>query len=295
MALRFDELSPREFEELSLALLHAEGYSTRHLGAAGSDGGWDGRATDPDGRLVCVQCKRVANLDAGTAVKELLKVLDTEIISKWIGTTEKNLANEISDLEGPGRPAPRLPDETSRLLIAWLDPLMKQKAMRRLLSNEMGLGLPTALDDFPTPALQASAAVILSRDDDDPIAAALRLIANLQRALDEDESTERLRDLQAIAEELERQRQSQPDASVDRGLLPSWLRKVQRDHERLVDYFQQRHELDLLDRVYVELEMLPHQHRSERDASEKKTEHPSPPSQRACATSSPSTQTITTG
>jgi len=76
MALRFDERSAREFEELCLALLHAEGYSTRHLGAAGSDGGWDGRATAPEGRLVCVQCKRVANLDAGTAVKELLKVLD---------------------------------------------------------------------------------------------------------------------------------------------------------------------------------------------------------------------------
>ena len=464
MALRFDELSPREFEELCLALLHAEGYSTRHVGAAGSDGGWDGRATAPDGRLWCVQCKRVANLDAGTAAKELLKVLDnpegempdvwalmaprdlgakfegklvdaaggrceiqcvgksdletrlhavprvrdrffagndpkaqivylsackadrdvaaalrrdlqwnlrqlvgsswnvvwddpsqsdlpmipdaaswgialvspealadlrlTElwrtglcagsrngkrdllalsvapsvpwpdwlsddferldlgqepdayrpdlaaIISKWIGTTEKNLASEISELEGPGQPAPRLPAEISSQLIAWLEPLMKQKAMRRLLANELGLGLSSALDDFPTPALQASAALILSRDDDDPIAAALRLIANLQRALDEDESTERLRDLQAIAKELERQRQSQPDASMDRGLLPSWLRKVQRDHERLVDYFQQRHELDLLDKVYVELEMLPHQHRPERDASEKKAEQP---------------------
>ncbi len=62
MALRFDELSPREFEELCLALLHAEGYSTRHLGAAGSDGGSDGRATAPDGRLVCVQCKRETGL-----------------------------------------------------------------------------------------------------------------------------------------------------------------------------------------------------------------------------------------
>ena len=37
MPLRFDELSPREFEELCLALLRAQGHETRHLGAAGGD------------------------------------------------------------------------------------------------------------------------------------------------------------------------------------------------------------------------------------------------------------------
>ena len=70
MALRLAELSPREFEELCVALLKARGHETRHLGAGGSEGGWDVRSTDADGRLWCTQCKRVQSLPKSLALKE---------------------------------------------------------------------------------------------------------------------------------------------------------------------------------------------------------------------------------
>ena len=442
MPLRFDELSPREFEELCLAWLHAAGHETRHVGAAGQDRGWDGRTTAPDGKTWCVQCKRVQSLTAADAVKELGKVRDdpeadspdlwvlmatidisakleaalkekaagrceircfgrsdleerirqypqvldrffagsdpkarvvylsackadrdlaaalrrdlqlnlrrqvgsawnvvwtdptdsrlpeipeeaswgvvvvspealadqqlmylwhsalcqgnrsgrrrlvavsvapsvpwpawlTErfervdlpfdtyridlaaIISKWIGTTEKKISAEALEIEGPGFVNPRLPKEVSSALTDWLAPVMQRKTTRQLLATTLGLGLQTALDDFDTPLLRASAAIVLNRGDDDPTAGALRLIDLVLQTLDEDESTERLDALRAIGEQL---RQARVETPTDLGLLPTWLRKVRRDHERLVDYFQQRQELDLLDRVYVELEMLP--------------------------------------
>ena len=51
MPFQLDKLSPREFEELCLALLAADGHETRHLGAAGADGGWDIRSVDAEGRV----------------------------------------------------------------------------------------------------------------------------------------------------------------------------------------------------------------------------------------------------
>ncbi|MEO1365781.1 MAG: restriction endonuclease, partial [Acidobacteriota bacterium] len=74
MSLRFDELSPREFEEVCLALLRAEGHTeTRHVGAAGKDFGWDLRTRDPEGRICCVQCKRKPTVGPPEAVRELNK------------------------------------------------------------------------------------------------------------------------------------------------------------------------------------------------------------------------------
>ena len=453
MTLPLAELSPREFEELCNALLSAEGFQTRHLGAAGGDRGWDIRAEDADGKLWCVQCKRVQSLDGSKAVRELLKVLDdpttetpdvwclmasrdisadvertlnkgakgrctiqcvgksdlevridaqpavrdrffaanaprsrivylsackadrdvaaalrrdlqwnlrqlvgsdwnvlwhdptdsalpevpgttawgvvlvspdaladaslmrfwhdglstghdtgfrnllalsiddavtenlgvptwlhdrfdglplrlepdpyridlSKIISKWIGTTEKPL--NVTDVEGPGDGEPRLPAERHLELVRWLEPWMQRKLTRHYVATTLGLDLANSLDAFETSALQASAAIVLARGDDEPTAGALRLVDGLVGALDEEETAERLQELQGLADALRRDR---PQDTVDRGLLPSWLHKVQQDHERLVDYFQQRQELDLLDQVYVELDMLPDVHAESR-------------------------------
>ncbi|MCG8460603.1 MAG: NACHT domain-containing protein [Holophagales bacterium] len=443
MRLRFDELSPREFEELCLALVRALGHSeTEHTGAAGMDRGWDVRSRDPEGRLWCIQCKRVQTIEASKAVRELKKVLDrpeggspdvwalmasrditttvrealeaeaagrcelrffgrsdleglleenprvrdrffaggdpkariaylsaaradrdfasvfrrdlqaalrhavgaswsvqwddptgdkglpevperaswgivlvspealadrhllslwrtglcqgvergarrllavsiatappwpswlaerfdrvdlrsepdpyrldlSTIVSKWIGETEEGLLAGV-ELEGPGPTASRLPWDLHSALVEWLALALEKKTRRQLLSMVWGLGLPTALDEHDSAALRASAAIVLTRGGDDPVAGALRLIDGTRRTLDEAESAGRLSDLDALAQRL---RESPSPTSVDRGLLPTWLSKVVTDHERLVDYFQQRHELDLLDRVYVELEM----------------------------------------
>ncbi len=78
MPFRIDKLSPREFEELCLALLAADGHEVRHLGAAGADGGWDIRSVDREGRVWCVQCKHVKKLEHPAAVREMVKVLDGE-------------------------------------------------------------------------------------------------------------------------------------------------------------------------------------------------------------------------
>ncbi len=444
MALRFDELSPREFEELCAALLRAKNHQTRHLGAGGSERGWDVESTDPDGRLWCVQCKRVKSLNPGKAVRELTKVLndpksvqpeiwalmastdvtrnvqeklveaadgrceircfgptdlegwtheharirdrffagrephariayvsavkadrdvaaelrrdlqlvlrrhweaawnvawhdptedglpeipeaasvafvvvspealadralmgfwksaicqghragrrklfalsvaptvpwpdwlterferrdlrlDSEdyridlsaIISKWIGKTESELRGEL--VAGPGSPAIRLDADLHGRLVDWLEPVMERDLSRRFLAVGLGLDGMNVLDDFPTDALRASAAVVLGRRDDDPVRAAERLIRVVREALKGEESRERLQVLDGIERDLSARQKAEPEA-VERGLLPAWLKRVRDDHERLVDHFQVRHELDFLDKVYVELEMLP--------------------------------------
>ncbi len=448
MPFQFDKLSPREFEELCLALLAADGHETRHLGAAGADGGWDIRSVDAEGRVWCTQCKHVKRIDHPTAVRELTKVLDgggetpaiwalaatldlradleekltdaakgrceircfgksdlelwiekyplvrdghfagdaphariaylsackadrdlaaalrrdlrrllrrrvgadwdvqwhdptqsglaevpaaaswgiavvspealadrrlldfwknglcpgrdaspnrrrllavsvapsvpwpdwledrfervdlrsepgsyrpdlSTIISKWIGETENGPlggSRDDPELEGPVSPTPRLPSESYERLVSWLEPIMKRPLIRRYLAVSLGLEGKKALDDFPSAALQASAAIVLCRQDDDPVRAAQRLISVAREELEDEDSVD-MRTLDDIAADLRVQHEQQV---VDRGLLPTWLRKVARDHERLVDHFQTRDdELDLLDQVYVELEMLP--------------------------------------
>lgn len=171
------------------------------------------------------------------------------IVSKYIGETEKSLP---ADLTGPGPRPRRLQTSTRDRLVRWLEPVMSRRQLYRLLAPALGLERK-ALDDFETPALRASAALVLAAGDDDPTEAALRAVEVLRVELDE-ETGERLRALDEIAEELVGSRVSVTERD---DLLSAWLKQVAADHRRLVDHFQQRHELDLLDRVYVELEMAP--------------------------------------
>jgi len=78
----------------------------------------------------------------------------------------------------------------------------------------------------------------------------VRIAGTLLDELDEDESPERLAELNALRADLEKER-----GAGETGLVDAWLRKMARDHEHLVPYFQQRTELELLDRVYVQLEL----------------------------------------
>ncbi|MEO1368629.1 MAG: NACHT domain-containing protein, partial [Acidobacteriota bacterium] len=176
----------------------------------------------------------------------------SQIISKWIGATE-GLADAL-DLGGELPSPPRLDPKVHARVVDWLRPVMARSILRRLLATALTLDSRKTLDEFPTPELQASAAIVLSRQDDDPVRAALRLMGVVRDELEDEESADRLAELDALADDL---RAAHAPATVDRGLLATWLRRVRDDHERLVDYFQRRHELDLLDRIYVELEMSP--------------------------------------
>ena len=175
-----------------------------------------------------------------------------KIISKYIGSIEKDLPSRLC---GPGPLSRRLDAGIRERLVRWLEPVMSRRPLWRLLASALGLEHRKALDDFETPALRASAALVLAAGADDPVEAALRVLEILRDELEE-ESTERLRALDELARELQRSRTALTERE---GLLAAWLRQVRSDHRRLVDHFQQRYELDLLDRVYVELEMAPDQ------------------------------------
>ena len=172
------------------------------------------------------------------------------IVTKYIGETEKDL---LVELRGPGPRARRLPEELRSGLIRWLEPVMSRRQLYRLLASALGLEHRKVLDEFETAAGRASAALVLATGDDDPVEGALRTIEVLRDEL-EDESEERLRTLDELVKAL---RLSRVSVAERDDLLSAWLKQVAADHSRLVDHFQQRHELDLLDRVYVELEMAP--------------------------------------
>jgi formylglycine-generating enzyme required for sulfatase activity len=191
------------------------------------------------------------------------------IVAKYIGETEKDAD---ADLVGPGPRAPRLPAELRGRLVDWLAPLMESGFNRKALAAALRLEPRTVLDDFETAALRASAALVLATEDDGPTAAALRILAVLRQELAEMETEERLRTLDAMGDEVRALGASSPERD---DLLTAWLRQVASDHSRLVDHFQQRHELDLLDRVYVELEMAPDRHlqMAERAGAEAELRH----------------------
>ncbi|MCG8457423.1 MAG: restriction endonuclease, partial [Holophagales bacterium] len=161
------------------------------------------------------------------------------IVSKWIGETEEGLLAGL-EVEGPGPVASRLPWDLHSVLVEWLESVMERDALRWLLAASLDLDGMEALDTFPSAGLRASAAIVLYRRGDDPFRAALRLVSITGEKLGTEESSDRLATLRTLETRL---RDSQAPTAVDRGLLPAWLRKVRTDHERLVDYFQQRHEL----------------------------------------------------
>ncbi|MEE8526431.1 MAG: SUMF1/EgtB/PvdO family nonheme iron enzyme [Thermoanaerobaculia bacterium] len=187
---------------------------------------------------------------------ELYRIDLAAILSKWIGTAEENLPERLRELKlkGPGPRPERLPDGLRERLIGWLEPLMEVKGTRRGLASALRLEPRTLLDELETALQQASAAVVLAQGDDDSVKAALRLLAVVCDEREGQESAERLGELDRLSADLHQLQAGSPEPA-QQGLLAAWLRKVEQDHERLVDYFQQRHELDLLDRVYVELEI----------------------------------------
>ncbi len=165
-----------------------------------------------------------------------------------LGRGPRELPELPPDIEIPPFPSTTLPPELRARLVDWLTPLIRRKIYRPALASVLGLER-SVLEGHPSAASAASAAIALATGDDDPLAAARRIAEALAEFFDEEPT--RLAELHQLLEALPAERRD----SEASGLVGSWLRNVVSDHERLVPYFEERGKLDLLDPVYVQLEL----------------------------------------
>jgi formylglycine-generating enzyme required for sulfatase activity len=175
-----------------------------------------------------------------------------ELLAGILGASDRrNLPALPAGLEIPAPPDSGLPAALRNRLVGWLTPLLGSKVLRRAIASCLGLA-PEKLEGQPSWACAASAALVWATAAEDPVAAALRIVEVLEENLGEDEP-DRVAALGPLREELRALRQQGPG----RGLLGVWLRQVAADHERLAPYFQRQVKGELLDRVYVQLELQP--------------------------------------
>ncbi len=175
-----------------------------------------------------------------------------ELVGKLLGHADKRSLPELAEgVEVPDRPHLALPAELRGRLVAWMEPAFRLKISRRALAVELGLK-PNVLDGHLSRTSAASAAVVLATGDDHPVSAALRIADTVAELLAEDQP-ERVRELEPLRAAIERVKPGSPQ----RNLLQKWLERVVRDHATLVSYFQERAGFDLLDPVYVQIELRP--------------------------------------
>ncbi len=146
---------------------------------------------------------------------------------------------------------PRLPPAWRSRLIAEIEPVLKRRLARDAIAPRLGFP-PERLDTQPSARCSASAAIVWATADEAPVTGAVRIVDAFIRALEE-EDPERATRLAALRGEL----LASPKISSNPGLLDLWLRQVAGEHGRLVPYFERQGESDLLERVYVQLELRP--------------------------------------
>ncbi len=173
-----------------------------------------------------------------------------ELVAGLLGHEDRRKLPELpADVEVPKPPEVALSVELRKRLVAWLAPFMARRLFRRAIANALGLE-GVELEGYSSPESAASAALIGAAGDENPVVATLRILRILSEELREEEPNE-VKALEPIAAELKklREKSDQPE------LLQVWLKQVAADHEKLVPYFQRETELELLERVYVELEL----------------------------------------
>jgi formylglycine-generating enzyme required for sulfatase activity len=143
---------------------------------------------------------------------------------------------------------PRLPPVWRSRLIEEIEPVLKRRLARRAIAPRLGFSAEK-LEDQPG-LCAASAAIVWATADEVPVTAAVRIVDTFVEALEEEEP-ERVARLEVLRQEL----LASPKKGSDPGLLDLWLRQVASEHERLVPYFERQGEMDLLERVYVQLEL----------------------------------------
>ncbi|MEM9291643.1 MAG: SUMF1/EgtB/PvdO family nonheme iron enzyme [Acidobacteriota bacterium] len=167
-----------------------------------------------------------------------------------LGLSRRDKFDLPSNLAIPSAPADVLSRSIRHQLLSSLAPLVKRKAFRPTVASALGVA-PATLEGHITPEAAASAALVAATGDDRRVTAALRIVRALHETFEE-EDDELLGKLEKIQSELERL----GDNEGDGGLLSSWLKKVASDHSRLVPFFEHAN-LEVLDRVYVQLELRP--------------------------------------
>lgn len=173
------------------------------------------------------------------------------LLAGLLGKTTREKPTLLAGLVLPQPPADVMPAKLRAQLVSWLAPRLQSKRDRAAIVGGLALK-STALDGQPSPDCAASALLVEATGADDRISAGLRVVDGLIELFKDDEPAETI-SLQQLKSDLDRLRQDSPEA----GLLGVYLRQVATDHDRLVPYFQQKAELDLLDRVYVKLELRP--------------------------------------
>jgi hypothetical protein len=181
----------------------------------------------------------------------------SELVAALLGKVDRSdLPHLPEGLTIPPAPDPGLPVTLRRRLVDWLAPLLDNYLYCIALAGQLGLPA-NALERYPSAECAASAALVLATADDDPLAAALRITDVLIEVVGRAEP-DLVSRLQPLREEIARMSGSGPE----RGLLHAWQERVVREHGTLVSYFQQRAGFDLLDPVYVQLELRPEQART---------------------------------
>ncbi len=169
------------------------------------------------------------------------------LLAGLLGRLDRRRLPELADsLQVPEAPTLSLPASLRQELIGWLAATLKGAVYRRAVADVLGLH-HTAIEGFGSWQLAASSAVVQATGDDDPFAAALRIVEALREVLEEEEDGK-------LARLAERMAALKAD-DTEPGLVGAWLRKVTIEHERLLPYFQQGTEVTLLDRVYVQLQL----------------------------------------
>ncbi len=168
-----------------------------------------------------------------------------ELLAGILGREDRRDLPKLADgVEVPEAPSLLIPASLRGEIVSWLSATLERKPYLLAVADCLGLH-KTVLKGYPSRACAASAALVQATGDDDPRLAAVRIVEALHEVFEEDGTLARLRE----------QIQELQDDDSEPGLLGGWLRKVASDHKRLVPYLQQRSELTLLDRVYVQLQL----------------------------------------
>jgi hypothetical protein len=144
-----------------------------------------------------------------------------------------------------------LPPAVREKLVDWLAVPLARTTSRLAVALRLDLK-PAALEAQDSWRCAASAALVWATGDDAPVTAALRILDTLAETLREEEWAQVSR-LWPLRQELA----ALGLPKLERPLLDLWLRQVANEHERLVPYFERQGEIDLLERVYVQLKLRP--------------------------------------
>jgi formylglycine-generating enzyme required for sulfatase activity len=172
-----------------------------------------------------------------------------KLVAGLLGRGARELGDLPTGLDIPSPPADVLPVALGRRLRNCIAPLVERKVYRAALADSLGVS-SAIFAGHGTPDLASSAALVAATGDDDRVQAARRIVRALRDAFEE-EGEGLLTELNALDAELARR----GDLGTE-GLLGSWLACVARDHSNLVPFFKHA-DLELLDRVYVQLELRP--------------------------------------